>query len=136
MTGESPLYPVTPGYEGENNTLVNHLESLKQKEHIKDYEPATGHYEGLENSYLIHSPNFEKIKDLGNKLGQESVILSNNGKHYLHYTNGENKGKAHPHIKGEDVISHSTRPDDYFTETSGHKAVRFTIPVDFGNLEI
>jgi len=138
LTGEKPKYQVHPGFEGENDTLVNHLNHLKAQGHIKHFEPVLGHYEGLENSFLVHAPNFEKIKELGHKLGQESVILSNNGKHQLAFTNGENINKAHPHQENVPIAQHQTAPDDYFTETynrpTSHKKIIFTLPIDFGTL--
>jgi hypothetical protein len=139
LTGEKPKYQVHPGFEGENDTLVNHLNNLKAQGHIKHFEPVLGHYGELENSYLVHSPNFEKIKELGHKFGQESVILSNNGQHHLSFTNGPNINKAHPHVAGEPVAEHQTRPADFFTETherpTSHKKLLFTIPIDWDKFD-
>jgi hypothetical protein len=134
LTGEKPRFPVHPGFEGENQTLVNHLENLKAQGHIKHYEAVKGHYKGLENSFIVHNPNFEKIKELGHKFGQESVILSNQGKHHLSFTNGENINQAHPHVAGEQVVEHTTAPKDFYTETQGPKKMLFTIPIDFDTL--
>lgn len=147
MTGEKPIHPVHPGYEGENQTLTQHLDALKAKGHIAGYEPVKGQYGGPENSFLIHRPNFEKIKELGEKFGQESVVLSNNGIHHLAYTNGELKGRARPHEApkstdpgydpekiGSGVIQHDTEPKDLYTVAKDldRKKMIFTIPFDFG----
>lgn len=141
MSGENPKYGVHPGYEGENQTLVQHLDRLKSEGHIASYEPVLGKYGALENSFLIHRPNFEKIKDLGEKFGQESVVLSNNGVHHLAFTNGELKGKAHPHDPagaqgdvGSGVIQHATEPEDFYSvgKDLSRKKMIFTIPFDFG----
>ena len=146
MTGEKPVHPVHPGYEGENQTLTQHLDALKAQGHIAGYEAVKGQYSAPENSFLIHRPNFEKIKELGEKLGQESVVLSNNGVHHLAYTNGELKGHARPHEApketdpgynaeniGSGVIQHTTEPEDFYTtakDLDGKKMI-FTIPFDF-----
>lgn len=140
LTGEKPKYEVTPGYEGENSSLVNHLEKMKQEGHISHYQPVVGKYGELENSFIVHNPNFEKMKDLGYHFGQESVILSNKGKHQLVYTNGQHYGMAHPHVPTQDdantssnVVQHTQEPEDYYTKGKDlqQKQMMFTIPIDF-----
>lgn len=140
LSGEKPKYPVHQGFEGQNSTLIRHLDDMKKKGHLSHYEPVLGKYGEFENSFLVYNPNFEKIKHLGEKLGQESVILSNRGTHHLAYTNGPDKGMANPHVPttGEDVgssvVQHATEPQDLYTvgkDVQGKKMI-FTIPVDFG----
>jgi hypothetical protein len=140
MTGEKPKYGIHPGFEGENNTLLNHLEEMKRSGHLASYEPVLGKYGEWENSFILHRPNFEKVKELGEKFGQESVVLSNNGRHQLVYTNGENKGMARPHLPpesasnvGSGVVQHSTEPGDLYSsgkDLQGNKMI-FTIPLNF-----
>ncbi len=82
---------------------------------------VVGHYEGREDTFLvmIHDANREDVRRLGEMFQQDTVIYSEDGKHELHYTHGENHKKnlcsegkgweVKPDAK--DLFTHMKHPD-------------------------
>lgn len=121
ITAEDPKFSSHPGG---NEALENEL-----KAHNYKYEKVKGQYDKPENSFLIHDPDPEHIKQLGHKYGQESVLLSHNGKHQLHFTNGEKHGQWH---EGEGTVEHQEKPSNYYSTLQGGQ--HFTHNIDFSKL--
>jgi len=121
LTGENPKYPST----GDNNTLQQEL-----KYHGYQFEPVKGQYGGTpENSFLVKNPDPKFIANLGKKYGQESILIGNNGKHNLLYTNGPNEGKYHPGT-GEYGFHPTQKPEDNWTHFPGVGYLRLGFDFD------
>lgn len=125
MSGQKPRYPVTQ--HGENAALEKEL-ALRGLQ----YERVKGRYGGGdEDSYVIHRPTQELMRDLGKRYGQESVIYSKDRNHQLIYTNGANEGQYHP-ATTPDVVVHNQPQQDYYTVLpTGHHA---TLQFNFNQL--
>lgn len=94
------------------------------------YSKVKGHYGGEEDSFMVHHAKPEHMNELGMKYNQDSVIHSEQGKHKMHFTTGENSGMHH---KGE---GHQEVPDakDYYSviNTSDGQQKKFSLNFDFG----
>jgi hypothetical protein len=94
------------------------------------YSKVKGHYGGEEDSFMVHHAEPEHMNELGMKYNQDSVIHSEQGKHKMHFTTGENAGQHH---KGE---GHQEVPDakDYYSviNTSDGQQKKFSLNFDFG----
>lgn len=125
LTAEDPHWPVhTPG---ENHALEQELKGRGLK-----YEKIKGKYATDENSFLIHEPDLNMIRDLGKRYGQDSVLYSDGGKHKLVYTNGPHEGMYHP---GEGHVVHPVEPERYFsTVIHNGQPQHFTYNIDFDQL--
>jgi hypothetical protein len=105
MTAEAPRFS---SEQGGNEALESHFKQMGLK-----YEPTHGSYGGPEHSYLVYNPTREQMYKLGQKFGQEAVIYSQDGRHELLYTRGDNAGKYHPSLP---LLRYSKeQPDDYYT---------------------
>lgn len=132
LGGEKPLFPVTGP--------VGHAalgQMLEQKGF--DYEPCHGKYEGdKQPSYIVHVRNDgedETLKGIASRMGQESVVHSEGGKHQLVFLNGENKGKATAPTAGLEWYG-DNEPDDNYTTlygASGEPLGHFKYNMDFTN---
>lgn len=132
LGGEKPLFPVT-GPVG-HAALGNILEQQGF-----DYEPCHGKYQGdKQPSYIVHVRNDgedETLKGIAKRMGQESVVHSEGGKHQLVYLNGENKGKATAPSSGLEWYG-DNEPDDNYTTlygASGEPLGHFQYTMDFKN---
>jgi hypothetical protein len=109
LTATDPVGPSA----GTNDDLAKELHAAGYT-----FEPTEGKYKDehtTEHSFLVHNPDFEHVKALGKKYGQESVILSHGGQHRMHYTfHPEHEGKA---VSGAGHDVFSTPPKMYYTKT-------------------
>jgi hypothetical protein len=96
------------------------------------FSNVKGHYGGQEDSFLVmvHEADKEYIKKLGTKFNQDSIIYSEKGKHEMHFTTGEKKGKHH---KGEGLDPKAEGAEDYYSEaeTADGEKVKFALNFDF-----
>ena len=94
------------------------------------YSKVKGHYGGEEDSFMVHHANPDHMNELGMKYNQDSVIHSDQGKHKMHFTTGDNVGQHH---KGE---GHQEVPDakDYYSviNTTDGQQKKFSLNFDFG----
>jgi len=104
-----------------------------------DYEPCHGKYQGdKQPSYIVHvrdDSEDETLKGIARRMGQESVVHSEGGKHQLVYLNGENKGKATAPSAGLEWYG-DQEPDDNYTTlygASGEPLGHFQYTMDFDN---
>lgn len=81
--------------------------------------PAVGRYGQVENSYVVTGITEDQARELGRKYDQDSV-LTRKGLIYQ-------DGRITP---ATGVTTHSSRPDDFFTEVPGTGAL-FTVDLDF-----
>lgn len=124
LTAEAPMGPTAPGG---NKALAQELQQAGYK-----FEPTVGRYssENDEHGFLVHNPDFEHIKSLGKKYGQESVILSQGGQHQMHYTH-------HPELAGKAITGSGHQvfasPPGMFFTTVHHagKPLHFTLNFDW-----
>lgn len=125
LSGENPKFPQQVQLQGGNQALENEFKTRGWQ-----YEPIKGMYDQPENSFIVHNPDVAGLRDLGARLGQESVLLSNGGQNKLLFTNGPNAGKYNP---GEGLKYHgATPPSNYFsTMTHEGKPVHWTNNIDF-----
>ena len=95
-------------------------------------EPAIGKYGEVEPSIVVHNVAHHHVPflmDLAKQLGQESAILSSNGKHEAHYLNGPNTGKV---ARGMGTIIHDKEPENFYTKTKN--GLIFSHDIDWDNL--
>jgi hypothetical protein len=104
-----------------------------------DYEPCHGKYQGdKQPSYIVHVRNDgedETLKGIARRMGQESVVHSEGGKHQLVYLNGDNAGKATAPAGGLEWYG-DNEPDDNYTTlygASGEPLGHFKYNMDFDN---
>ena len=105
------------------------LEMLKNKGY--NAESIKGKYGDEENSIIVHNPPKSSIRhfqQFAKDMGQESSIVSENGKHEMHFHHGPNAGK---HIKGEGTQFHKDQPEDYYSTLED--GTHFSHHFDFGN---
>jgi diguanylate cyclase (GGDEF)-like protein len=125
LTAQDPHWPVQTS--GENYALEQELKQRGLK-----FEKIKGRYATDENSFLIHDPDLDSMRDLGKRYGQDSVLYSDGGKHKLVYTNGPHDGMYHP---GEGHIVHPHEPERYFsTVIHNGQPQHFTFNIDFDQL--
>jgi hypothetical protein len=95
-------------------------------------EPAMGKYGEVEPSIVVHNVEHHHVPfilDLAKQLGQESAIMSANGKHEAHYLNGPNEGKV---ARGMGTVIHGKEPDNFYTKTKN--GLIFSHNIDWDNL--
>jgi transposase-like protein len=96
---------------GTNEDLKRDLDERGYK-----HQPVQGQYGGAkENSFLVHNPDPKVMVDLGKKYGQDSILLSDNGKHKILFTTGPNAGKYHAGT-GTYGYHATQQPQDNFTK--------------------
>lgn len=99
------------------------------------FSKVAGHYGGKEDSFLVmvHDADKEHIKKLGTKFNQDSIIYSEKGKHEMHFTSGDKKGKHH---KGEGLDPKAESAEDYYSEaeTADGEKVKFALNFDFAKV--
>ena len=106
------------------------LDMLKSKGLIA--EAAMGKYGEAEPSIIVHNVEHHHVPflfDLAKQLGQESAILSANGKHEGHYLNGPNTGKV---ARGMGTMIHNKEPENFYTKTKN--GLIFSHDIDWDNL--
>lgn len=106
---EKPLYK--PDLEMSPEEVVKFL---KQKG--EDVEETSGKYGALERSLIVNDPkDVNMLHNLASRLGQESAIYSDQGRHEMHYYHGPNAGKIR-HGHGTQV--YENQPDDLYTSVT------------------
>lgn len=81
-------------------------------------EETHGKYTEPEKSFIVHNPkNISKLHNLAANLGQESAIVSDKGRHSMHYYHGGHAGKIRD---GEGTQVHAEEPEDNYTKTTNH----------------
>jgi hypothetical protein len=94
LTAENPQFQ-TRGIDS-NDGMAKELDRLGL-----DYEPTQGRYgSDTKNSFIVMNPDKQAVLDLARRAGQKSVAMSENGKHQIHYVNGEFAGQATPPTAG------------------------------------
>jgi predicted RNA binding protein YcfA (HicA-like mRNA interferase family) len=110
FSAENPMHP------HKNEMKMDHKQALKHlKEKGFNAHEVKGHYGSPETSIMVHnvSPKqSEHLHELASKLGQDSSIYSNNGKHEMRFHHGENKDKK---VHGEGTVWHKEKPKDFYT---------------------
>lgn len=127
ISGENPRYAVAS--QGGNDALAAELDRLGL-----DYELTQGKYGAPEKSFIVQNPDLAIMLDLGRRFGQESVAWSENGRHQLHFVNGENAGMAT--VPSEVHEWHDEEPQDNFTAVPsphGEPWGYFTWNIDFNS---
>ena len=110
FSAENPMHPHKNELKMDHKQTLAHLKS-------KGYNAneVKGHYGAPETSIMVHGVNPKQAGDLhgiASKLGQDSSIYSQNGKHEMLYHHGENAGKK---VTGEGTTFHSEKPKDMYT---------------------
>ena len=108
MSAGSPLY---------HQELKMNNEEVANMLRKKGYNVSevVGKYGTVQPSLMIHEPPkhaYKHFHELGRKLGEESLIISDGYNHEMHYVNGENAGK---HIKGQGTEISSKEPEDFYS---------------------
>jgi len=94
------------------------------------YSKVKGHYGGEEDSFMVHHAKPEHMNELGMKYNQDSVIHSDQGKHKMHFTTGDNSGMHH---KGEGFQEVPDAKDYYSViNTTDGQQKKFSLNFDFG----
>lgn len=94
------------------------------------YSKVKGHYGGEEESFMVHHADQEHMNELGMKYNQDSVIHSDDGKHKMHFTTGDNSGMHH---KGEGFQEVPDAKDYYSViNTTDGQQKKFSLNFDFG----
>lgn len=92
---------------------------------------VNGQYDKPEKSIMVYNfddSETEFLISIAESLGQDSVILSDNGKHKLLFTNGENKGK---YYQGQGTEFFESKPDNYYSQIGD---AYFSHNLDFSKL--
>ena len=110
FSAENPMHPHKNELKMDHKQTLAHLKS-------KGYNAneVKGHYGAPETSIMVHGVNPKQAGELhgiASKLGQDSSIYSQNGKHEMLYHHGENAGKK---VTGEGTAFHSEKPKDMYT---------------------
>lgn len=110
MSAENPMHP------HKNELKMNHEQTLV---HLKNKgfnaHEVKGHYGSPETSIMVHNVDpkqAEYLHSIASKLGQDSSIYSNNGKHEMRFHHGENASKK---VHGEGTVWHKEKPKDFYT---------------------
>jgi hypothetical protein len=129
LSADNPQFPAEMNGE---DALKRELERLGY-----DYEITNGKYGAPERSFIVMNPDLPAVLDLGRKFGQESVAWSENGKHQLHYTNGEFANQSTPPTSNHEW-SDSEPQDNYTAVPSprGEPWGYFTWNMDFDNPKV
>ena len=94
-------------------------------------EEVQGKYGQPETSIMVHGikeKHVAPLMKLAKDLGQESAIVSNNGRHQAHYLNGEHEGQM---AVGEGTQIHDKEPDNFYTKMKN--GTTFTHNIDWDN---
>ena len=98
------------------------------------YTKVAGHYGGEEDSFLVmvHEADKVHIQDLGRKFNQDSVIMSDGGKHEMVYTTGANAGMKHT---GQG-FQEKADAEDYYSEMPHEDGTKtkFSLNFDFDKM--
>jgi hypothetical protein len=99
------------------------------------YTNVTGHYGGIEDSYLVmvHDAERDDVRKLGETFHQDSVIYAEHGKWEMHYTFGEHAERNEMHVgEGWQEVPDA---DDFFTVVRhpDGTTTKFTLNFDFDN---
>lgn len=153
--GRNPAHPEEADLHPEHEKFKKRHEELRSElqKHGMKYTEVEGHYGGKEKSFLVYhhdappdrlgsnaasdrammvhhdSPSeFAKIRELGKKFNQDSVIHSHGGKHEMHYTVGSHAGEHHKG-EGHKVLPHA---EDFYTHAPTKRgATKFSLNFDF-----
>ena len=127
FSAENPMHP------HKNEMKMDHKQTLA---HLKskgfNANEVKGHYGAPETSIMVHDVNpkqAEHLHGIASKLGQDSSIYSNGGKHEMRYHHGEKAGKSH---LGSGTEYHKEKPKDFYTTLPNGK--HFTHNFDFDKL--
>jgi len=110
FSAENPMHPQKNELKMDHKQTLSHLKSKGYNAH-----EVKGHYGAPETSIMVHGVNPKQAEDLhgiASKLGQDSSIYSNGGKHEMRYHHGENAGKK---VHGEGTVWHKDKPKDMYT---------------------
>jgi hypothetical protein len=124
LSVENPRFPTN----GKITTrdAINKLQAAGE-----DATLAKGKYGAEENSIIIaHPKNPALIEQMAKDSGQESYLVSANGKHEMRYVNGEYAGKAN---FGTGTAIHPKAPEDFYTtmrDEAGNE-IHFSHNIDF-----
>jgi len=115
LTADEPAYPDSGTMTREQ--MQSKLQQLQAEGKIGGFFHVQGRYQynpnAREHSFLVHEPkDFSHIQELGRAAGQESVFLSDSGKHQVAFVNGQHQGKA---FQGE---GHTVYQKDPLTDPS------------------
>jgi hypothetical protein len=94
----------------DHKQTLSHLKSKGFNAH-----EVKGHYGAPETSIMVHGVDPKKAEELhgiASKLGQDSSIYSNGGKHEMRFHHGDNAGKK---VQGEGTVWHKDKPKDMYT---------------------
>lgn len=120
VSGEQPRFQpeVQGGHKG--------LEQLLAQGGFQ-YEQTHGNYGGGASKspvFVLYNAPRDAVMELGRKMGQESVVYSENGQHELIYVNGKNVGRYHPPATGGMEVHPSAPKDGLSTQIPGVGHVR------------
>jgi hypothetical protein len=89
-----------------------------------------GNYDGEEDSMMVLNPDItvQELTELGTKYGQDSVIMTDQGRNSLIYTTGPHKGERNEGNGFKEVPD----ADNYYTDLkTPHGHIKFTLNFDF-----
>jgi hypothetical protein len=125
FSAENPMHPQKNELKMDHKQTLAHLKNKGFNAH-----EVKGHYGAPETSIMVNNVNpkqAEHLHGIASKLGQDSSIYSNGGKHEMRYHHGENAGKK---VHGEGTVWHKEKPADFYTTLPNGK--HFTHNFDFG----
>lgn len=116
-----------PRYNDDNDTNPKRRENLEKDLKLGHYAwfPVKGQYEGKEKSYIVYNISLENVLYLGQKYGQEALMLID-GSHCEYWEQrGDGKfGKTHERQMRQRLDM--TDADDFYTQVS--RAFKFQLP--------
>jgi hypothetical protein len=127
FSAENPMHPHKNELKMDHKQTLAHLKSKGFSAH-----QVKGHYGAPETSIMVHNVSPDKAEHLhqiASKLGQDSSIYSNGGKHEMRYHHGANAGKS---AHGEGTVWHKEKPSDFYTAMPNGE--HFTHNFDFDKL--
>lgn len=94
----------------------------------------TGHYGGLEDSFLVmaHDIDKEDLRLLGHELNQDSVMFGDKGQQELHFTTGDNAGKM---MAGKGWEESPEKQDMYSSLKTKNGEFKFSLNIDDKDLK-
>lgn len=128
FSAENPMHPHKNEMKMDHKQTLSHLKQKGFNAH-----EVKGHYGAPETSIMVHnvSPDqAEHLHGIASKLGQDSSIYSNGGKHEMRFHHGENAGKK---VHGEGTVWHKDKPKDFYTTMPNGQ--HFTHNFDFNKSE-
>ncbi len=110
FSAENPMHAHKDQMKMTHEQTMNHLKQ-------KGFNASTvqGHYGSPETSIMVHNVSPEQaehLHGLASKMGQDSSIYSQGGKHEMRFHHGEQAGKK---VLGEGTTFHTEKPKDMFT---------------------